>query len=80
MRKETGGQAFPSRDSGGNNIRGMTLRDWFAGQALNALLFNPIAVETMLKVISDGEEEPGELVSEAAYQMADYMLKERGNE
>jgi hypothetical protein len=32
--KPTGGPAFPRSDNVSNSNSGMTLRDWFAGQAL----------------------------------------------
>ena len=36
--KKTGGQAYPAawgnHEQGGNDVPGMSLRDWFAGQAL----------------------------------------------
>ena len=38
---DTGGAAFPHQDSGDTGFRpGMTLRDWFAGQALTGMLAN----------------------------------------
>lgn len=43
----------------------MTLRDWFAGMAMQSLI---LAVKTSQDV---------DLLSKGAYQMADAMLKER---
>jgi hypothetical protein len=34
---DDGGQAFPSSNAFGDRDPGMTLRDWFAGQALTRL-------------------------------------------
>lgn len=62
---EQGGSAFPIPGSevGTNPVEyGMSLRDWFAGQALNAL-------------IQTGHDKDGAV--EYAYSTADAMLKER---
>lgn len=37
-KKEDGGSAFPYGGGSDGPYPGMTLRDWFAGQALNGLL------------------------------------------
>lgn len=64
-----GGAAFPSERTihAVDNRPGMTLRDWFAGQALLGLLSNP----------NVGEAQQAAL---AAYIMADKMMAERGKE
>jgi hypothetical protein len=62
-----GGPAFPvdhNLRTGYRQDEGMTLRDWFAGQALAGML----ARGNMLAVSG----------AEAAYQYADAMLAERG--
>ena len=72
MSKETGGQAFPRQQweyDGQNNVlqyqeEGMTLRDYFAAKAMQSL---PLS-------ISHNEQE---LIANAAYGMADAMLKAR---
>ena len=66
MTKDTGGSAFPfrSKDLGGNHIASfpsMTLRDWFAGQALSGLCIGWKAG----------------LSAEMAYEFADAMIAER---
>ena len=70
--KLTGGPAFPQvdlKDAYGMLVpdrqSGMTLRDWFAGKAMQAYLTAP---DTGWKF----DELAG-----AAYEMADAMLKER---
>jgi hypothetical protein len=63
---EDGGPAFPERDMKGNLSSGMTLRDYFAGQALSSLIRHPDSV---------GESE--ETVAAWAYKAADAMLAER---
>jgi hypothetical protein len=75
MNKENGGQAFPGKVDHGlrskgfgevetiwSHERGMTLRDWFAGQALIGLLTTRPA---------------DEIVAKWAYSYADAMLAER---
>lgn len=86
--KNDGGPAFP-KPIGWNGLAsndehkcspeavGMSLRDWFAGQALQGLLSCPEA---------EGDEQPKEVtsgddwfpyLSHRAYQFADSMLKAR---
>ena len=59
-RFKDGGQAFPSE-----GWDGMTLRDWFAGQALSG------------RMMSDWGE--AHEFAQHAYRIADAMLKERTN-
>jgi hypothetical protein len=67
MNKETGGPAFPidriaiNKEFGSS---GMTLRDYFAAQAMQALL---IATKTA----------DGNMIIKDAYNIADAMLKAR---
>jgi hypothetical protein len=62
-----GGPAFPSEGEGHGNPKfhspGMTLRDYFAGQALSA--------------IADDYQSKPEWIAERAYYIADAMLKAR---
>ncbi len=60
--KDTGGFAFPSGPEVPSQFSGMKLRDWFAGQALVAMM--------------GGAQNP-EQAAFFAYQVADAMLKER---
>lgn len=63
MKKKDGGPAFPVPWD--NKGTGMTLRDWFAGQALAGLLAN-------------ANQEPWEVeVTKQAYDFADAMLAAR---
>lgn len=71
--KNTGGQAYPAAwgnsEQGGDYIEGMTLRDWFAGQAL---------ASNGGKVFHD--ETGGSAVllqAQWAYLLADAMLEAR---
>lgn len=59
-----GGPAFPSQ-SATAYIHGMSLRDWFAGQALSGLYADHT------------QEISAETAAEAAYRTADAMLAER---
>lgn len=61
---KTGGLAFPS-----GNATGMTLRDYFAAKALQALLTN--VPESTYQVDSAGP------IAAAAYGLADLMLEAR---
>lgn len=69
-----GGPAFPGgplTDYGRTDYEGMSLRDWFAGQALAGLLANPTAA------IGTVNEEGVEYVARAAGLYADAMLAAR---
>ena len=68
--KNDGGPAFPQFNSEG--LRGMSLRDWFAGQALSAMLS---MTETYVAVTSN-KVTPDEIVG-GCYQWADAMLAAR---
>ena len=67
--EETGGQAFPTM-SNTEYIPGMTLRDWFAGQALAGMA----ALYTQAGGTS---EEIADANAAVAYLMADAMIAER---
>lgn len=72
--KDNGGPAFPTGVTFGGS--GMSLRDWFAGQALVGLLAHPgcmpVGDET------DNTRRVTQLVSEEAFYVADAMLAARG--
>lgn len=78
-----GGPAFPhpnpdyAQDYGRRDrtppFGGMSLRDWFAGQAIPAL----ISSVGIAKVAEQRGVTVSELVARAAYQYADAMLKAR---
>lgn len=57
-----GGRAFPNPESGG----GMTLRDYFAGQAMNSIM------------VEADSSNVGKWVGEEAYKIADAMIAARG--
>lgn len=66
---EDGGPAFPVTPAEGPNFMGMTLRDWFAGQALAGRLaaLNPGGLDRAAS----------EYMAEQSYRLADAMLEER---
>lgn len=70
--KNDGGPAFPTAEWAGGN--GMSLRDWFAGQAL------PTIVTFMIESVRSGVTYPGGDEAQAAassYAIADALLKAR---
>jgi trimethylamine:corrinoid methyltransferase-like protein len=71
MTTETGGQAFPS-----NTDLGMTLRDYFAGQAMQSLTTQYRAMY-LDNTLEDWEEEAVPALAEESYLWADEMLKAR---
>jgi hypothetical protein len=64
-----GGPAFPNKDELGNMIAGMSLRDYFAGQALTGWLSDP-------HVLCRRDEDKL-AVTKQCYLLADAMLKAR---
>ena len=68
--KDTGGPAFPTLADNGHetNQDGMTLRDWFAGKAMQSLI---LAAQNAKDI---------DMLSAGAYQLADAILKERSKE
>lgn len=73
--RDDGGPAFPTTkplDGWGDPNRGMSLRDWFAGQALIGLLS-----ATSHPKSTGPSQEPAEVYALNAYILADAMLAER---
>lgn len=74
--KDTGGPAFPAPDAGDEHFSqrsaymGMTLRDYFAAQAMNSLI-------SMLPWATNPEDGKPPVIAANAYTMADAMLKAR---
>lgn len=66
-RKDNGGQAFPMHERD-DALRGMTLRDWFAGLRMQAAVTNPTGADGFTF----------DQRAEWAYQQADAMLAARG--
>jgi hypothetical protein len=73
MAKTDGGPAFPEA-RGGGVTPGMTLRDYFAGQAVIALMSNPTWVAGLDKAASDNGYDFKHALAGSAYALADEML------
>ena len=69
MSKDNGGPAFPENWNG-QQVSGMTLRDYFAAKALAGLAANP-------SMISARDSGAISYVVGAAYAVADAMILER---
>lgn len=70
-RREVMQQAFPTTIDIGQGVefyKGMTLRDYFAAQAMQAQVGNPLKL---------GDDEAHRLIAERAYRMADAMMQAR---
>ena len=78
MNKNTGGPAFPLQAEGYAPDFGMTLRDWFAGQALAGLLSDPCGAtrEQCLKhgVDPDSKTAQAQIYATVAYAYSDAMI------
>lgn len=71
-----GGPAFPVTYPAVE--RGLSLRDWFAGKALQSLVVCNLA--SMLKACNNDINEAREVIVHSAYKLADAMLEEREKE
>ena len=63
-----GGPAFPNKDKFGNMIAGMSLRDWFAGQAIASVSFSTMQRSSIKEI------------AEHSYALADAMLEARNKQ
>ncbi|EPL2137982.1 TPA: hypothetical protein MI728_003727 [Klebsiella aerogenes] len=75
MSKHTGGPAFPELGNVGCNSDwqsepGMTLRDYFAAKAMQAMISNP-------SIIDNDSDGAVNFAASASYKFADAMLKAR---
>ncbi|RMA11869.1 hypothetical protein [Klebsiella pneumoniae] len=75
MSKYTGGPAFPELGNVGynsdwQNEPGMTLRDYFAAKAMQAIISNP-------SIIDNDSDGAVNYAASASYKFADAMLKAR---
>jgi hypothetical protein len=77
-------KAFPSRESiygsdviGVKENSGMDLRDYFAGQAMPALVINAEVHKVIFSIASQENEAPEHCLAVMAYHMADAMMKAR---
>ena len=75
-----GGPAFPISDTFHPDYTGMSLRDWFAGQALAgelATMFSIDRVRAMAKVAKEDRISESEVLAGMCYAYADAMLAAR---
>jgi hypothetical protein len=89
MSEKTGGSAFPARNfivpkdledkhvHALGETQGMTLRDYFAAKAMQAIVSSPDMFLTTGREGKNLDLEPGEAVARASYDIADSMLAER---
>ena len=93
MKPNDGGPAFPatidvpfyvthgdgaiSEGTTSSDLPGMSLRDWFAGQALVGFLSNPDAAASIQETAKGEGGQPADLAAVMAYFQADAMLAER---
>jgi len=77
-------KAFPSRESiygsdviGVKENSGMDLRDYFAGQAMPALVINKEVHKSYFSIASQENETPEHCLAVMAYHIADEMMKTR---
>ena len=73
-------QAFPTTYKVNNDVHvveGMTLLDWFAGQALIGVLSNGDALETIINEARRKGMGSSDAISTGSYELAQAMLEER---
>ena len=76
-RRDDGGRAFPREDYQNASPKGqvgMSLRDWFAGQALAALEAHWDGNFSRLEFDEGKPDEYARLIASSAYRIADFML------
>lgn len=66
-----GGPAFPrpANPPYNSSANGMSLRDWFAGQALAGIMANA----RLVTVLAESKQDP----ASCAFEMAEFMMEER---
>lgn len=75
--KDDGGLAFPVASDAIGHYGGMSLRDWFAGQAIQAILCDSEAKQSIRAHCDIKSRSFGGEVALQAYDLADAMLAER---
>ena len=75
MNNNTGGPAFPT-SNGGSPDDGMTLRDYFAAKAMQALIGTVFTDQGLIPTVH-ADVDDDEHLSLRAYDVADAMLKAR---
>ena len=78
--QKDGGPAFPQITELGDiatTSGGMSLRDWFAGQALAALLSSPASLASISQIARENNSRAIKVLAEASYEYSDAMLAAR---
>lgn len=78
--RNDGGPAFPflpTQDRHGDT-KGMSLRDWMAGQALSSLLSDSKTLIAVKELADEQSTTESDVTAAWAYELADAMLKARG--
>jgi hypothetical protein len=73
-------RAFPSKNTeDGFENYGMDLRDYFAGQAMPALVINKEVHKVIFSIASQENETPEHCLAVMAYHIADEMMKAKND-
>ena len=77
-KQNDGGPAFPVADLSKTQCPGMSLRDYFAGQALAGLLAGGFATDPAVTALAEGMgmERPEKFVAACARRHADALMEE----
>lgn len=70
-------QAFPMDYTHEGYSKGMSLRDYFAAKAMQAMLTNETIIGMSNDVVKNTERTRSEWISDQSYRFADAMLKQR---
>ena len=71
---------YPSGVEGQSLQEGMSLRDWFAGQALIGILASGSVTRVAIRKVADKcKEAETKTTADVCYEYADAMLQQRGN-
>jgi hypothetical protein len=73
---DDGGPAFPFDLQGVQPCQGMSLRDWFAGQALNGFCSDGSSLKATHDALESGKS-LAQVLAKSAYDAADAMLAAR---
>lgn len=83
MPKDDGGQAFPLTSRILGHEPGMSLRDYFAAQAMLGIVTgcntNPVRASVLAKDADEHGCKISESIAAMAYELADAMLKQRAS-